>query len=56
MWAEGRAYMEVVSQEGAGGITEPKQASLAYLCFLVKDNKSNVRVSHSHRGIAMVNH
>ena len=26
MWAEGRAYMEVVSQEGAGGIAEPKQA------------------------------
>ena len=31
MWAAGRAYMEVVSQEGAVGITEPKQASLGTL-------------------------
>lgn len=31
MWAEGWAYVEVVSQEGAGGITGPKQASLGTL-------------------------
>ena len=31
MWAEGRAYMEVMSQKGAGGITGPKQASLGTL-------------------------